>query len=133
MKKISTKEFTEFANRNVYWWCKLKTAEVNDVLVMIMAKHTPALEKEARERFGFTDEDFRNALKTARPGIFARVELWEKVNQRLGINPALPFPKYDDRAEYIRRISAEKDCAERIAALDKKTADLTAYALSLFK
>lgn len=132
MKK-NTKEFTEFANKNVYWWCEVETADVNDVLVMIMAKHTQALEKEARERFGFTDEDFRNALKTARPGIFARAELWEKVNQRLGINPPLPFPKNDYRAEYIRRVSAEKDCAERIAALDKKTANLTAYALSLFK
>jgi hypothetical protein len=57
-----------------------------------MARGGPSAFEHAKTVFGFTDEDFVNALKAAKPGLFIYREQWEKWNKTFEIDPPLPFP-----------------------------------------
>lgn len=96
MRKIDNSEFLEFIRKYVYWWGDNRSDfDTQAVLSFILAQRPPYVEQMVRERFGFTDNDFIEALKNIQPGIFWGVgaeELWNSVNARLGINPPLPFP-----------------------------------------
>jgi hypothetical protein len=48
----------------------------------------PSAFEHAKVTLGFTDEDFRNALITAKPGLFIYPEQWERWNKVLGIDPS---------------------------------------------
>lgn len=97
-RQIDQKELDKFATQQIYWWGGERTGvELDHILVTILAKK-PKLEKEIREKFALTDEDFRHALENAAPGVFwgvAAEERWEAANRRFGIDPPLPFPVID--------------------------------------
>lgn len=96
MREINKDEFQEFIRKYVYWWGENRSDfNTRAVLSFILAQRPPYVEQIARDRFGFTDNDFIEALKDIQPGIFWGVgaeEHWNNVNKRLGINPPLPFP-----------------------------------------
>ena len=90
-------EFEKFVNEHVYWWGEKRPApDVNAALRFILAKQPRYVEQIARDKFGFTDNDFKNALMDTPPGLFwgpGAKEYWYDVNRRLGITPSLPFPE----------------------------------------
>lgn len=69
MRKVDKKAFLEFADKEVYWYGRgnRDSVDVYDVLQTILAKKTPYDEARARELFGFTDKDFREALLKSPP------------------------------------------------------------------
>lgn len=90
------KAFQEFASKKVYWYGEsIEIIDYYGVLQMILAKKTPHVEAEARQKFGITDDDFREALKRTPPGMFPRWEKWELVNRRFGFDPPLPYPQWN--------------------------------------
>lgn len=97
MLAIKDKEaFHDFAQNRVYWYGKSRTSvDYYNVLQTILARKTPMFEAEARQRFGVTDDDFREALKRTPPGMFPRREKWELVNRRFGFDPPLPYPQWN--------------------------------------
>jgi hypothetical protein len=75
-----------------------RVSDTSAFLAFIMAKSVPSAYEHAKMIFGFTNEDFRNALKAAKPGLFVYSEQWERWNKILGIEPSLPFPvKWPER------------------------------------
>lgn len=84
----------EFA-RQVVWFDGPERRAIDPyaLLAFIMAKSVPSAYRHARECFGFTDEDFREALRRAKPGLFVYPEQWAKWNKELEIDPPLPMPK----------------------------------------
>ena len=70
-----------------------RVSDTADFLAFIMAKSVPSAFEHAQKAFGFTDDDFRNALRSAKPGLFAYKDQWERWNMALQINPPLPFPQ----------------------------------------
>lgn len=97
---IDQETLNVFAQKNVYWWVNEKNivnlgADLDTMLVFILAKHTKYVEDLAREELGVTDEDFRRALQKAAPGVFMWKGHWEEVNKRFGFEPSLPFPELD--------------------------------------
>ena len=103
MREVNLKEFTDFAQKHVYWWGETRSnINVGAVLRLILARKSAYVENMARERFGFTDDDFCEALHDTPPGLFwgpGAEEHWDEVNVRFGIVPPLPFPKRDIEAE----------------------------------
>jgi hypothetical protein len=89
----------EFAKQIVWFGGPERcVSDIAAFLAFIMAKSVPSAFEHAKMAFGFTDEDFRNALKTAKPGLFIYPEQWERWNRSLGIEPPLPFPvKWPER------------------------------------
>lgn len=81
--------------RQIVWYDspEQRLTDIDAFLVFVMAKSVPSAYEHARAAFGFTDEDFRRALKRAKPGIFVYPAHWLKWNQQLGITPPLPFPE----------------------------------------
>lgn len=103
MRNIDIKEFSHFAQKHVYWWGgERDNIDVAAVLRLILARRPAYVERLARERFGLTDNDSREALRSTPPGLFwgpGAEEHWNEINARLGIVPPLPFPKRDIEAE----------------------------------
>lgn len=97
MRKINNNEFCLFAQKYIYWWGNDRSdCEPLAALSFLLAQRPPYVEQMARARFGFTDEDFAEALRSTPPGIFWGVgaeEHWKRTNIRLGIIPPLPFPQ----------------------------------------
>ena len=114
MRKVDEKAFLDFAQNKVYWYGKTRSnVDVSSVLQTILDKKPAFIEAEAREKFGFTDEDFREALKLTPPGLFWGVgaeQKWVKINIRLGITPPLPFPVMDLDREWaeLRQLRGER-------------------------
>ena len=96
MRKIDIDKFREFAQKHVYWWGKERpNIDILATLSFILAQCPPYVEKMAREQFGFTDQDFAEALKITPSGSYwgvAPEEHWRRNNLRLGIDLPLPFP-----------------------------------------
>ena len=93
-------ELRNFAHEHVFWWGdRWHHVDRNALLVFILAKKTTETEELARERFGFTDEDFKEALRQTPPGLFLFPSDWEETNRRFGIIPPLPFPKISPEEE----------------------------------
>ncbi len=65
----------------------------NSFLLHMMRDPSTYMYEHAKKYFNYTDDDFRNALKHASPGIIMYKEIWELWNERLEIIPPLPFPK----------------------------------------
>lgn len=113
MRKIEIDKFREFAQKHVYWWGKERpNIDVLATLSFILAQCPPYVEKMAREQFGFTDQDFAEALKVTPPGSYwgvAPEEHWRRNNLRLGINPPLPFP---DNRQFISSFCSDDEKKE---------------------
>lgn len=86
-------DFTEFAKEVVWFGGIEQQGDKYPFLAFLMAKGMPEAYEHARKVFGFTDEDFRQALRQAKAGLFVYEEEWLEWNKKLGIEPALPFPK----------------------------------------
>ncbi len=65
----------------------------NQFLLYIMRTPQNLAYLHAKKYYGYTDEDFRQALYNAEPGIIMYEHIWELWNKRLNIDPPLPFPK----------------------------------------
>jgi hypothetical protein len=87
----------DFAKKFVWYDCPerfIKTKQdYKDFLVFLLANAPPVLMEHARKTFHITDDEFRDALNTAKPGIFIYEENWLQCNKNLGIDPSLPFPR----------------------------------------
>ena len=88
-------DFDKFAKQVVWYNCEARQGEKYPFLAFLMANGSLRAYEHARQVFGFTDEDFREALRQAKPGVFRYHEEWEKWNIELGLDPPLPFPKID--------------------------------------
>jgi len=90
----NSKEFRAFAN-NAVWYMQPNEAlaDINFFLVHIMAKLPEAAFDYAKNRFKLTEDDFVEALRNAPPGEFIYEENWAEWNEKLGLNPPLPFPR----------------------------------------
>jgi hypothetical protein len=89
----------EFA-KQIVWFDgpERRILDTSAFLAFIMARSVPSAFEHAKVAFGFNDEDFREALIAAKPGIFIYPEQWESWNKVLGIEPSLPFPvKWPER------------------------------------
>lgn len=97
-REIDQADLDKFAAEKVFWWGgECVGVDLDSLLVFILAKN-PTQEKEVREKFCLTDEDFYRALKNAPPGLFwgpFAEKRWETVNKRFGIDPPLPMPEID--------------------------------------
>lgn len=117
MREIDVKAFQDFADKEIYWYDIDKTrVSIENVLQTILAKKTRYTEALAREKFGFTDEDFREALIKTPPGVFTSREKWVRMNLRFGIDPPLPFPVWDMAKEWeeLRQIKERKSKGEKV-------------------
>lgn len=87
-------DINKFAE-SIIWFqsaeCILKNQ--NTFLLYILRAPETIAYNHAKKYFGYTDDDFRQALYNAEPGIIMYEHIWELWNKRLNINPALPFPK----------------------------------------
>ena len=87
----------EFAKYAVWYDCPerfIKTEQAyKDFLVHLLAYSPDSYIEHAKKTFKITDEDFRDALKTSKPGVFMFENEWLYCNERLGINPPLPYPR----------------------------------------
>jgi len=86
-------DFYEFAKQVVWFDGVERQGERHHFLAFLMARGPRSAYEHARQAFGFTDEDFRDALRHAKPGVFIYPENWEAWNTELGIVPALPLPE----------------------------------------
>lgn len=92
----NTRRHADFA-KSVIWWSNnndihLDLPSQNYMLAMLLGRNGTR-EQEAREKYGYTDEDFREALRHAPAGSFMTLKDWEATNRRFGIDPPLPFPR----------------------------------------
>lgn len=94
LSNLYSHDLYEFA-KQIVWFDgpERRVTDTSDFLAFIMAKSVPSAFEHAKKAFGFTEKDFRNALKSAKPGLFVYPEQWERWNQTLGIKPPLPFPQ----------------------------------------
>lgn len=87
----------DFAKYFVWYECPERyirnEQEYKDFLVFLLAKAPARYIEHARKTFNVTDEDFREALKAAKSGVFMCEDQWIKCNKELGIDPPLPFPQ----------------------------------------
>jgi hypothetical protein len=93
----------EFA-KQIVWFdgSERRISDTSSFLAFIMARSVPSAFEHAKNAFGFTNKDFINALKVAKPGLFIYKQQWEKWNKILGIKPPLPFPmKYPEKIKLI--------------------------------
>ena len=113
MRKVDIDKYRELAQKYVYWWSKERPdIDVLVTLSFILAQRPPYVEKLAREQFGFTDQDFAEALKITPPGLYCGVapeEHRRRNNLRLGINPPLPFP---DSRQFISSFFSDEEKKE---------------------
>lgn len=91
---IYSKDMTKFY-RTVVWWGEYdpNTFDKNAFLVQLLARSPEEVIEHARKYFGYTDEDFRDALHHAAPGIVMYEDEWLKLNRLYCIDPPLPFPR----------------------------------------
>ena len=91
-------DFQEFVEQIVWFSSEERRGVKYPFLAFLMANGTDEAYEHARQVFGFTDEDFREALRQAKPGVFRYPKEWEQWNAKLGFIPALPFPRinWDD-------------------------------------
>jgi hypothetical protein len=86
-------EFKELARCFVWYESPDEAlANINSFLAHIMARCPESVFMYAKEHFGLTDDDFREALKYSDPGVFIYQSNWDKWNKILGIDPPLPPP-----------------------------------------
>jgi len=97
---IFSSNLQEFAKELVWFSSPEQSLKDIDVfLVFVMARGGEDAFKHTQRTFGFTNEDFIRALKSAKPGVFIYEEQWNNWNKKLGINPRFPFPRKHDRYE----------------------------------
>jgi hypothetical protein len=82
-----------FAARFVWFTQPEKAlADKDSFLAHVMARGSEKTFHHACEHFGYTKEDFIQALHAAQPGDFLYEKTWLFWNDFLGISPPLPFP-----------------------------------------
>ncbi|MDR2696216.1 MAG: hypothetical protein LBC79_07565 [Deltaproteobacteria bacterium] len=86
-------DFQTFAKQIVWFGGEEQQGVKYPLLAFLMARGPRSAYDHARRVFGFTDEDFREALRQAKAGVFMYQEVWERWNTELGFVPPLPFPK----------------------------------------
>jgi hypothetical protein len=86
-------DFQAFAKQVVWFGGEEQQGVKYPFLAFLMGRGARAAYDHARCVFGFTDEDFREALRRAKAGVFIYQEEWERWNTELGFVPPLPFPK----------------------------------------
>ena len=86
-------DFHQFAKQVVWFGGEEQQGVKYPFLALLMARGTHTAYEHARQAFGFTDEDFREALRRAKAGVFMYREQWERWNTELGFVPPLPFPE----------------------------------------
>ena len=81
--------------RSMVWFqsAEYTIAHKNQFLLYIMRPPDTTAYLHAKKFFGYTDDDFREALYNAEPGIIMYKHIWEFWNKQLNIDPPLPFPK----------------------------------------
>lgn len=91
---IFSSSLQEFA-KEIVWFSSPEQSlkDIHAFLVFIMARGGEQAFEHAQKTFGFTNEDFTKALNNAKPGVFIYEEQWNNWNEKLGINPKLPFPR----------------------------------------
>ena len=71
--------------------------DMNGFFAHVMARSSENAFKYAKETYGLTDDDFREAFRNSPPGEFMYWSNWNKWNKILGFDPPLPPPmKYQD-------------------------------------
>ena len=90
-------DFHEFAKQVVWFSCEEQRGVKYPFLAFLMANGTDKAYEHARKVFEFTDEDFREALRQAEPGVFRYQKEWDRWNAKFGFIPALPFPRLNLR------------------------------------
>lgn len=86
--------FRRFAARSIWnMTVDEALADMDAFLVHLMAKTPEGFFNVVKKEFGLTNEDFIDALRKAPPGEFIYKENWLEWNDKLGINPPLPFPR----------------------------------------
>jgi hypothetical protein len=86
-------KFKKFANYLVWNQTPDEVlADINSFLANIMARFHESTFIYAKEHFGLTDEDFRDAFRNSDPGTFIYQSNWDRWNKILGIDPPLPPP-----------------------------------------
>lgn len=108
-----SKDFSEFY-RDVIWWGQYEPDRFNknNFLVQLLARGSKNKIEHAKKVFGFTDDDFREALRNAPPGVVMYEEKWRELNIKYGIDPPLPFP----RPAWVLKAIAEAEEKERAGA-----------------
>ena len=95
MGVVYATDLTKFAEQTVWFMPPEKAlADKNYFLVHIMAKASKEAYEHFRKNFPqFSDSDFVEALRNARPGIFMYEDNWNEWNKKLGLDPPIPYPK----------------------------------------
>ena len=87
-------ELKELAGRYVWYMSPDQALEDMDFfLVHIMGRTPEKVTDHLKEKFKITNDDLIKALHNARPGIFMYEDYWNKWNDKLGLDPPLPFPR----------------------------------------
>lgn len=91
-------EFKKFASYMVWNQAPDKAlADMPAFLVHLMARCPEGACRYARDNFGLTDDDFREAFINSSPGEFIYESNWNKWCEILGFDPPIPYPrKYPD-------------------------------------
>lgn len=108
-----SKDFSEFY-RDVIWWGKYEPDRFNknNFLVQLLARGAKETIEHAQNVFGFTDDDFREALRNAPAGVVMYEEKWKELNIKYGIDPPLLFP----RPAWVLKAIAEAEEKEKRGA-----------------
>jgi len=104
-------DFKTFAKQVVWFPSEEQQGEKYPFLVLLMARGPRSAYEHARKVFGFTDEDFREALRQAKPGVFMTEERWERWNKELGFVPPLPLPRRMFRLTQQERKAVKEEAA----------------------
>lgn len=82
----------EYAKRIIWTVSEQKNFTIDYLLLSVMA-HREYYFDDIKQRFGFSDGDFINALKKCTPGFFRSESMWQYWNWKLKIIPPLPYPR----------------------------------------
>lgn len=109
-----SQDFAKFYEE-VIWWDVYAPDKFNknNFLVQLLARGGSKNKIEhAKKVFGFTDDDFREALHNAPPGVVMYEDQWRELNIKYGIDPPLPFP----RPAWVLKAIAEAEEKEKAGA-----------------
>lgn len=111
--KTLEEKYRDYARMVVWYPCAEREVRDKDqFLVFLLAHAGDKTLKQAIMDLEIRKEDFRRALKKARPGIFIYESDWKRVNKMVGLHPPLPFPRLD--------LAKEREEFEQFNAMDSK-------------
>ena len=95
-------DINEFAKFAVWYDCEERFIKddrsFKHFLVHLLAHSPESYIEHAKNNFGVTDDDLREAMSSAKPGVFMFEKEWISCCKKLGIDPPLPYPRinWDD-------------------------------------